>query len=241
MSPPSWRLTGCCTGGGGAQLQQCTRERTGSGDSAVRNSSLFGLRSPGVLAHPSCLMALSSGHTTAVMRPFASPVCSPGTDLVVEVDINDRLIQQVAAPTASPVRSVQTIARLLLARVFSAAATEDGWGANVNGGLVQEARRVAGVFAVLQRSLQDEGAAQVMRAQLARIRMHRASSAAGKYSRVPALEQLFAAAAAQELQYMASLSADKEPLPDDVGQLFGQRLDLAVRNLESAATQPPHP
>ena len=97
-------------------------------------------------------------------------------------------------------------------------------------GPLRQALRAAGVFAALQRSLQDEGAAQAMRAELAQMR--RNSSAAGNNSRVPTLEQLLAAAAGQELQYMTNLGGAKETLPDEVWQLFGQREDLAVRILE---------
>ena len=63
---------------------------------------------PSNLSHPACLVALSSGHTLALMRPFVSG------DIGMGFAVNDHLIQQVASPTASPVRSVQTIARLLL-------------------------------------------------------------------------------------------------------------------------------
>ena len=60
------------------------------------------------------------------MQPFVSPRFSPGTDIVMGFDVNDYLIQQVASPTASPVHSVQTIARLLLvAWVFTTRAV--GW------------------------------------------------------------------------------------------------------------------
>ena len=86
------------------------------------------------------------------------------------------------------------------------------------------------MFAALQRSLQDEGAAQVMRAELAR--MQRASSAASKNSWVPTLEELLASAAFQELRYMSDLAGASESLPDEVRQLFGQRSGLAVRILE---------
>ena len=96
---------------------------------------------------------------------------------------------------------------------------------------------MAGVFAALQRSLQDEGAAQAIRAELAR--MQRASSAAGKNSRVPALEQLLAAAALQEMQYMACLGGAKKPLPDEMWQIFGQREHLAVRILARVQPQSP--
>ena len=113
MSAPSWRLTSSSAAGpgGGAQLLHCARERAGGGDSAVRNNSLL---QPNGLSHPACLVALNSGHNLALLRPFVSPRCSPGTDQVMGPDVNDCLIQQVASPTASPVRSVQTIAQLLL-------------------------------------------------------------------------------------------------------------------------------
>ena len=180
------------------------------------------------LNHPACLAALGSGYTTSLMRPFVSPRCSPGTDQVMGLDVNDRLIQQVASPTASPVRSVQTIARLLLA---AQVLTNPQWDP------LQQARRVAIVFAALQRSLQDEGAAQAMRAELAR--MQRASSAADDNSQMPTLEQLLAAAAFQELNYMSCLISVRQPLPDQVWQLFGQRQDLAMRILERVQPHSP--
>ena len=114
---------------------------------------------PSELWHPACIVALNSGHTLALMRPFVSISCFPGTDRVTAmgIDVNDRLIQQGASPTSSPVRSVQTIAQLLLvAWVLTALDVE--WGAAP----LQRARTAAGVFAALQRSLQDEGAAQAM-------------------------------------------------------------------------------
>ena len=69
----------------------------------------------------------------------------------------------------------------------------------------------------MQRSLQDEGAEQAMRVELAR--MQRASSAAGNNLRVPTLEQLLAAAANQEVLYMSALQAGqagaaKQPLSE---------------------------
>ena len=67
---------------------------------------------PNMLHHPGCLAALGNGHTAALMRPFVRPHCSPGTDHVTGFEVNDRLIQQIGGPTASPVRSMQTIARL---------------------------------------------------------------------------------------------------------------------------------
>ena len=70
------------------------------------------------------------------------------------------------------------------------------------------------MFAALQRSLQDEGAAQAIRAELAT--MQCASSAAGNNLWVPTLEQLLAAAAFQELQYIACLAGAKRPPPDVV-------------------------
>ena len=97
-------------------------------------------------------------------------------------------------------------------------------------GPLQQARRAAGVFGGLQRSLQDEDAAQAMRAELAR--MQNASSAAGKNLRVPTLEQLLAAVALQELQYITCDRGAKGPLPDDLWKLCWQRKDLAVRILE---------
>ena len=105
---------------------------------------------------------------------------------MVGLDVNDRLIQQVASSTASTVHNVPTIARPLL---VAQGLTNYQWDV----GPLQQARRAAGVFAALQRSLQDEGAGQAMRAELAR--MQRASSAAGNNSRVNTLEQLRAAAA----------------------------------------------
>ena len=155
---------------------------------------------------------------------------------MIRVDVSDRLVQQVTSPTASPERSVQIIAQLLLmARLFSA--VHQDWDV----GPLQQARRAVGVFAALQRSLQDEGAAQAMRAELAR--MQSASSAEGRNSRMPTLEQLLAAAALQELMFMAGLQnrldRDTEPLPDEVRQLFERRKDLAFRILERVQPQSP--
>ena len=189
---------------------------------------------PNMLTHPACLVALKSGHTAALMRPLVSPRCFPGTDLVMGFDVDDRLIQQLASTISSPVHSVQTIARLLLvARLLTGLQQE--WEV----GPLQQARRAASVFAALQRSLQDEGAAQAMRAELAR--MQRASSAAGTNWRVPTLEQLLAAAAFQELYYMTWLgqAMAKEPLPDEMWQLCWQRKDLAVRILERVQPHSP--
>ena len=191
------------------------------------------------LASPACFTALTTalsrgGHTFGLMRPFVSFGCSNGTDPAKQFDVNDRLIQQVASPTASPVRSVQTIARLLLvAWLF---AVHQDWDV----GPLQQARRAVGVFAALQRSLQDEGAAQAMRAELAR--MQSASSAVGNNSRVPTLEQLLAAAAVRELDSISGFGLGQhlpEPLPDEVEQLFRQRKVLAVRILERVQADSP--
>ena len=151
---------------------------------------------PSSLNHPACLVEFDSGHTLALMMPFVRRCCSPGTGKVATFDVNNVLtFQQVASSTASPVRSVHTIARLLLlAWWFTAVELQ------CDGGPLQQAHRAAGMLAALPRSLQDEGRAQAMRAELAR--MQHASSAASNNSRVPALEQLLAAAAAQEMQYM---------------------------------------
>ena len=113
------------------------------------------------------------------MRPFISPRCAPGTcSRLVQASLgldrpsdeaqarrhqHDRLTQQLASPTSSPVRSVQTVARLLMvAREVTADLDlyEQGWDV----GPPWQARRAAGVFAALQRSLRDEGAAQTKRA-----------------------------------------------------------------------------
>ena len=68
-----------------------------------------------------------------------------------------------------------------------------------------------------------------MRVELAR--MQCTSIAAGN-SRVPTLEQLLAAPAIQELQYMVIFNDDTDPLPEEVRQLCRQRRELAVHTLE---------
>ena len=161
------------------------------------------------------------------MRPFVSPRCSPGTDQVMGLDVNDRLIQQVASPTASPARSVHTIARLLVVAWVSALQSDREVGP----------LRQARCAAALLRSLQDEDAAQAIRAEIAR--MQRASSAAGNESRVPTLEQLLAAAAVMELEYIWDLAGTKESLPDEARQPLRQREDLAVRILERVQPDSP--
>ena len=78
---------------------------------------------PNGLSHPGCLLAFNmavNGHNVDLIMPFVRVRMRPGTDQAVEIGVNDRLIQQVASPTASPVRSVETIAWLLLvARVLT--------------------------------------------------------------------------------------------------------------------------
>ena len=59
---------------------------------------------------------------------------------------------------------------------------------------------------MLQRSLQDEGAAQAVQVELAR--MQPASSADGRKARVPTLEELLAVAAVQERNYMSGFAED---------------------------------
>ena len=99
-------LPGCSPaagpGGGGAGLQPSARQRAGGSGSAVPNNRLFSRGSsargggrdlqPKAFTHPAFSVALNSGPTVAMMRPFVSTRCFPSTDRVMWTDINDRLI-----------------------------------------------------------------------------------------------------------------------------------------------------